>query len=220
MIQILLKVFIVLQCQDGKLTVSGICPTNLYFKQNKPMKLEIFTFLSPQRKFIHFWGAELETTIHIVLRLLIALPCQDNKLLSSKQFTFYTNPTNRIWNFGVFACSKEIHPIFLGGAELENKIQIVLKLFIALQCQDNKMLFQFFAQAIYLLDKTNRWNLKFWPFHLLEEISLFSCMLNWKPQFRFCYKISMTRWLVFSKRYISSTKNCGRSFILWHWKAH
>ena len=25
--------------------------------------------------------------------------------------------------------------------------------------------------------------------------------------------------IVFSKRYIGSTKNCGRSFILWHWTA-
>ena len=30
----------------------------------------------------------------------------------------------------------------------------------------------------------------------------------------------MAHRLVFSKRYIGSTKNCGRSLILWHWKAH
>ena len=40
-------------------------------------------------------------------------------------------------------------------------IQILLKLFISLQCEDSKLLCQFFAQAIYLLDKTNQWNFKF-----------------------------------------------------------
>ena len=38
---------------------------------------------------------------------------------------------------------------------------------MALQCEDS----QFFAPSIYLLDKTNRWNLKICPSCLLEEIS-------------------------------------------------
>ena len=43
-----------------------------------------------------------------------------------------------------------------GGAELETTIHIVLKLFIALQCQDSKLLSQFFSQAIYILHKANQ----------------------------------------------------------------
>ena len=53
-----------------------------------------------------------------------------------------------------------------------------------------KPLCQFFAQAIYLLDKTNQWNSKFWPFCLFKENSPNFFELNWKPGFRFCWNFS------------------------------
>ena len=74
-------------------------------------------------------------------------------------------------------------------AELETRNQILLKLCTALHCQDRKLLPQFCSEAIYLLDKTNWWNLKLMPFRLLEEISQFFGTLNWKPWFRFDWNL-------------------------------
>ena len=99
-----------------------------FFRQRKPMKFEISTFLPVRRNFTVFWYTELKTTI-----------------------------------------------------------QISLKLFRALQCKDRKLQCKFFSQAIYLLDKTNPQNLKFWPSRLLQENSSFLGRLNRKPQFRFCW---------------------------------
>ena len=66
----------------------------------------------------------------------------------------------------------------LGGTELETRSQFSPKLFMALQCQNKKLLCQFFAQAIYLLAKTNLWNLKFWPFSP-GSIKLAQYFLGW-----------------------------------------
>ena len=98
-----------------------------------------------------------------------------------KKFIFYIKLTNKIWNFGLLACWKEIHRFL--GVWIGNQNSDWAETF-----NSPKMLWQFFAQAIYLLDKTNRWILKFWPSCLLEEISLFLCRLNYKPQYWFCSK--------------------------------
>ena len=42
-----------------------------------------------------------------------------------------------------------------------------------------------FSLSIYLLEKRNQWNLKFWSSCLLEENSLNFFMLNWESGFRF-----------------------------------
>ena len=49
---------------------------------------------------------------------------------------------------------------------------------MALQCQIRKLLCQFFAQAIYVLAKTNLWKLKFWPFSP-GSIKLAQFFLGW-----------------------------------------
>ena len=60
-------------------------------------------------------------------------------------------------------------------------------------CQDRKLLRQFSAQAIYLLDKTNRWKLKFWPSRLLEENSLiFFLCAELKARVQILLKLSTT----------------------------
>ena len=71
-------------------------------------------------------------------------------------------------------------------AELKTRSHFSPKLFTALHCQDRKLLCQFLAQAIDLLDKLNSLNLKFLTSHLIEEILPFFDRLNWKPRFRFC----------------------------------
>ena len=85
----------------------------------------------------------------------------------------------------------------LGGTELETRSQFSPKLFMALQCQNRKLLCQFFAQAIYLLAKTNLWNLKFWPFSpQFNQIGTVG--LNWKPRVsfppNFSWPFSVTTW--------------------------
>ena len=72
-------------------------------------------------------------------------------------------------------------------AELETRNQILLKLCTTLHCQDRKLLCEFFTKAIYLLDETNRWNLKFWlSCQLQENLTIFGS-LNLKPGTRFCW---------------------------------
>ena len=137
------------------------------------MKFEILTFLSAQRKLTQFFCAELETKVKILLKLSTALYCQDRKLLCQffAQAIYLLDKSNQ-WNlkFWPFHLLKENSLNFL-CAELESTIQILLKLSTALHCQERKLLCQSFAQAIYLLEKTNRWNLTFWSSHLLEESS-------------------------------------------------
>ena len=94
---------------------------------------------------------------------------------------FCWNFSDKIWNFGLLACSKEIHTFL--GVWIGNQNSDCAETF-----HSPKMLCQFFAQVIYLLDRTNRRNLRFWPSCLLEETSLIFCRLNWKPQLRFCSK--------------------------------
>ena len=57
---------------------------------------------------------------------------------------------------------------------IETRSEILLKLSTVLHCQERKLLSKFSAQVIYLLGKTNWWNLNFWLSGLLEEISQFS----------------------------------------------
>ena len=49
---------------------------------------------------------------------------------------------------------------------------------MALQCQNRKLLFQFIAQVIYVLAKTNLGNLRFWPFSP-GSIKLAQLFLGW-----------------------------------------
>ena len=94
---------------------------------------------------------------------------------------------------------------FLGGTKLETRSQFFPKLSMALQCQNTKLLCQFFNQAIYQLAKTNLWNLKFRPSCLLQEVSAFLGRLNWKPRFRFCWG--------FSQPFTIWTEDCCAKFF-------
>ena len=73
-------------------------------------------------------------------------------------------------------------------AKLKTRSYILLKLSTAPYCQDRNLLCQFFVQSIYLWDKRNQWNLKFWPSGLLKGNWANFFVLNWKLGFRFCWK--------------------------------
>ena len=95
-----------------------------------------------------------------------------------KKFIFYKKPANKIWNFGLLACLKEIHTFLVVWIGNQNSDCVE-------KFHSPKMPCQLFAEVIHLLDKTNQWNLKFWPSRLLQEISLFLCRLHWNSQLRF-----------------------------------
>ena len=172
------------------------------------MKFEILTFLPAQRKFTQFFCAELETRVQILLKLSTALYCQDRKLLCQffAQAIYLLDKSNQ-WNLKFWPSHllKENSLNFF-CAELETRVQILLKLSIALYCQDRKLMCPFSPQAISLLDETNRRNLKFRPSRLFEEILPVFARLNWKPQFRFCWN--------FPQPFTVRRGNCCVNFLL------
>ena len=157
----------------------------------------------------------------------MALQCQDRKLLCQvfAQAIYLLNKTNQ-WNSKFWpSCLLEGNsPNFFGGAELEIRREFPPKFSMAFWCQDRKLLCQFFAQAIYLLDKTNQCSLKFWPSCLLEDISPSFIRLNWKPRFTFCWNFffigiysiqdwkATTRHRVTRKRNTKGSRHTGNLF--------
>ena len=65
---------------------------------------------------------------------------------------------------------------FLGW--IGNQVSVFHQTFHGLQCHKMKLIPQFLAEPIYLLDKTNRWNLKFWPI-LSASAELAHFILSW-----------------------------------------
>ena len=94
-----------------------------------------------------------------------------------------------------------------GWAELETTIQILLKLFTVLHCQDRKLMCPFFPQEIYLLDKTNQWNLKFPPSHQLEEISPTKFHIS---SIGFVYKINWLSKKLTQQFPVFTVRDCGK----------
>ena len=64
----------------------------------------------------------------------------------------------------------------------------------------------FFCSSNLSWDETNRWNLKFWPSRLLQEIFPIFGRLNWKPLFRFGWNLQQPLTL--------RTRNCCLNFVL------
>ena len=91
-------------------------------------------------------------------------------------------------------------------AEFETRIQILLKLCTVLHCQGRKLLCEFAAQAISLLQKTKCWNFKFGPSPQLEEILPVFVRVNWKRGFRFCWN--------FPQPFTVRTGRCCVTFFL------
>ena len=126
----------------------------------------------------------METPIQILQKLSTALHCEEKKVLCqlfAKAIYLLQKTKQRIWNFDLLTSSKKIQPNW----NWKLGFRFCWKIFTAIYCQDRNLLCQFFVQAIFLLDKTNRWNLKFWPSRRLEETSPKLFVLNWKPGFRF-----------------------------------
>ena len=127
-----------------------------------------------------------------------------------------------IWSFIGLFCLK--NPNF-GRTESEIRDQILLKLSTALQHHDRKQLCQLFAQAIFLLEETNWWNLRFWPSLLLEKNLPFFGKLNWKPGARICWNflqpftVRTGNWCVhfLIKQFIFQPKSSNES---WNFDLH
>ena len=124
----------------------------------------------------------------------------------SKNGEIYLLEETNQWNFK-FWPSHSLKEIlwFFWQAELETRVQILLKLSTALHSQDRKLLCYFFAEAIYLLDKTIQRHLKFQPSRPLKEILPFFGRLNWKSRFRFCWN--------FPRLITVRRGNCCASFL-------
>ena len=121
----------------------------------------------------------------------ISVSCPDNerlwKVSTKSESWFPIKLTQKSWNFFEQARRPKFQISLVcfifkksnfEGTELKTRRQFSPKLFMALQCQNRKLLCQYFAQAIYFLAKTNLWNLKFWPF-LLGSIKLTQFFLGW-----------------------------------------
>ena len=165
-IQIFLKLSTVLRCQNRNLLCQ--CSVNLSFRQNQPRKYEILIvkFLGDGEKveFSNFIGWFCLKDKFLEKKMDTSVSYHDSeglwKISSKSESWFPIQLTQRWWNFP--------------------------KLFMVLQCQNRKLVCQVFAQAIYLLAKTNLWNLKFWPFlPRFNQIGTIFPGLNWKPKFNF-----------------------------------
>ena len=158
------------------------------------MKYEVLVFLPARRSFTSACWAELETMIQILLKLSTALDCHHRKLLCkfSTQAIYLLDKTNQ-WNMKFWSsCLLEEISQFFGGLYWKPRFRFCWNFPKAFTCLDRKLLSKFSAQALYLLEKTNWWNLKFWPSCLLKEISQFFGRPNWKPRFRFCWNFPQT----------------------------
>ena len=135
------------------------------------MKFEILTFLPARRNFAIFWQAEFETRSQILLKLFTALHCQGMKLMCSffaEGIYLLAKANARNLKFRPFCLLEQNFRIFQ-QAELETRIQILLKLSTAFHCQERKLMCPYFSEAIYVFAKTKGRNLKFGPCHLLER---------------------------------------------------
>ena len=79
--------------------VSVFCPSHFSFRQNKPIKFKISTFLTAPRSFTILGWAEIRSTIHILPKLSRALQCQERKQLHQffSQNIYLLDETNQ-WN--------------------------------------------------------------------------------------------------------------------------
>ena len=112
---------------------------------------------------VGFFCAELEARVQILRKLSTAFYCQDRKLMcpfSPQAISLFRRNQPKKFEILTFSAVQRNFPFFC-QAESETTIQILLKLSTALHCQERKLLCQFFAQAIYLLEKSNQRNLKF-----------------------------------------------------------
>ena len=98
-IQILLKLSIALQCEDSKFAVSVFCPTNLSFKQNKPIKFEILIFSPAQKKFTHFFDFAETFNSPSVSGEWTALSVFCPRNLSFTQFVFSNSAQKKLGEF-------------------------------------------------------------------------------------------------------------------------
>ena len=95
--------------------VSVFSPSNLSFRQNKPIKFELLTFSPTQRKFINFVCVCVCVCVYVCVCGEWGWignhrsDCADSPSFFSKQLIFHTKPTDKIWNFGVLACYNQFH---------------------------------------------------------------------------------------------------------------
>ena len=155
------------------------------------MKFEISTFLPVWRNLTIFCWAELETTIQILLKLFTAPHCQERKLLCQffAQVIYRENQPMK-FEILIFSLARRKFTHFLcwiGNQGQETAVSI-------------------FCSGNFLLDKSNQWNLKFWPSYLLEEYSPNFFMLKWGPGFRFFWN--------FPQLFTVRTGNCCVNFLL------
>ena len=116
----------------GEETVVPVfCQSNLSFRQNKPIRFETLTFSPTQRKLTHLF---IYLFIYL-FKTVLSVFC-----LSNLSFT-----QNQPMKFEilVFLPAQRNFTIF-GSVESETTIQILLKLFAAVHCQDRKLMCLFF----------------------------------------------------------------------------
>ena len=106
--------------------------SNLPFRQNKPVKVEILTlFTCWEKKVTNLFWADLETAIQFLPKLFITLQCHKIKLLLKVlvQAICFLEKTKKIWNFDLF---RKLEKNQFFWANLETTIQFLPKRFIAL----------------------------------------------------------------------------------------